>query len=337
MKKKKPYMRYVLFMLICIVFYMIFRNSLQEIWGEVCNTKASILIAIFLSAVLYQMMEGRITYLLAKRHTEGYTYLKGLKNSLYASFYRVVTLGSAGGISAIYNLHLDQVPVSDGIGLYFVGYVIHKITILIYALLALVLRQAWIHHYFSEYRNYFTVGYVIGIGTVAALILVCVSPLVYKLIRYLLLWMKKKVPAQSAKISDLDEKLVALQKETKMLLTNKLLFVQLVFDNFIKLSAYYIIPYLVLAGSGAITPLDSLSLVAIVYILAAAIPTPSGVGSIEAVYLILMTKFVSQVQAAASMLLFRFATLLIPCAIGGIYIIVRNVCFVRRQKRFGHE
>lgn len=337
MKKKKPYLRYLLFLLICIAFYFFFKNSLSEIWKEVCNTNASILFAISFAAILYHLMEGRITFLLAKRHTEDYTYLKGIKNSFYASFYRVVTLGSAGGLSAIYNLHVDNVPVSEGIGLYFAGYVIHKIAILLYGVIILIVRQAWIHQYFSEYRSYFIAAYIIGIAAVAALVLLCVSPFIYKILHFLLTKCKARFTNYTSKIEELDRKIIALQKEAKLLLTDKRLFFKLLILNFIKLSTYFIIPYLILSGSSSITPIDSLSLVAITYILAAAIPTPAGVGSIEAVYILLVVRFVSKVEAAASMLLFRFATMLVPCILGGCYIVIRNFLSVRREKSVSHQ
>ncbi len=337
MKKKKPILQYVLFLIICILFYILFRDSLSDIWSEVCKTKGTVLLAISLAAILYHIFEGHITYLLAVRHQKDYTFWKGIKNSFFASFYRVATLGSAGGLSAIYNLHLDNVPVSDGVGLYFVGYVLHKIAILLYGVIVLILRASWIGKNFSEYDWYFVLGYALGILIVIGMVLICVSPLIYRIANLLLEKLKKKLPKKAEKIDELNSKLQAMQKETRLLLRDWKLIVRVILEDLVKLSTYFIIPYLILYSSHVISPWDSLSLVAIIYILAAAIPTPSGVGSIEAVYLLLSIKFMSSVEAAASMLLFRFATMIIPFAIGGIYIMIRNFLLLYHSKHCHSE
>ncbi|MDO5293024.1 MAG: lysylphosphatidylglycerol synthase transmembrane domain-containing protein [bacterium] len=337
MKTKKPYIQYIIFLIICMIFYIIFRNSLSEIWKQVCTTNITVLVSISIAAILYHFMEGHITFLLASQHREDYTFLKGLKNSFYASFYRVVTLGSAGGVSAIYNLHLDHISVSSGIGLYFVGYVIHKVTILLYGIFILAARSQWVHTNFSEYRWYFVYGYLLGIAVLTILVLLCVSPYAYRLANIILTKLGHKFPTYSVQLKELDDKLIALQKETSTLLKNKWLILRLLFDNMLKLTTYYIIPYLIFMQTGTLSAADSISLVAIIYILAAAIPTPSGVGSIEAVYVLLGVKFMTSIEAAASMLLFRFATMIVPCVIGGIYIVCRSLLLSKNRKSSSKE
>ncbi|MDO5519311.1 MAG: lysylphosphatidylglycerol synthase transmembrane domain-containing protein [bacterium] len=333
MKSKKPYIQYAIFFTVCLIFYIVFRNSLSEIWKQVCSTNIIVLLAISAAAILYYFFEGHITYLLAREHRDDYTYLKGLKNSFFASFYRVATLGSAGGMSAIYNLYLDHIPVSDGIGLYFVGYVIHKIAILLYGIAILVIRPQWVHRYFFEYAWYFVYAYVLGIAVLVGLILLCVCPYAYRLASFLLTKLQRKIPKRAEQLQTLDQKLVALQTETRSLLKNKLLILRLLLNDICKLTTYYIIPYLIFMQSGSLHAADSISLVAIIYILAAAVPTPSGVGSIEAVYVLLSVKFMSSIEAASSMLLFRFATMIVPCVIGGIYILLRNLLTSKKIKK----
>ncbi len=43
----------------------------------------------------------------------------------YSSFYRVISFGSAGGISTIYHLHKNQILVSEGVGLLFYHPIFH--------------------------------------------------------------------------------------------------------------------------------------------------------------------------------------------------------------------
>ena len=323
--KKKSYFRYILFLVLCILFYIVFRHSLSEIIKEVLDTSGTVLVAISIASIVYHLMEGRITYLLAKRHTNSYTYIKAIKNSFYASFYRVITFGSGGGVSAIYNLHLDHIPVSEGIGLYFVGYVIHKIAIFLYGLIILLTRYGWVQKNYASYNSYLLIGYALGVIVIIGMVLVCVSPIIYKIIHYFFQKLIGHFPKYQEKLDDLDMKIQAMQKETKSLLADRLLLIRILFDNFIKLSCYYIIPYLILYHTGQLSAVDSISLIAITYILSAAIPTPSGVGSIEAVYLLLIANFINSVEAVASMLLFRFATMIVPCIIGGLYIVFRNM------------
>ena len=59
-------------------------------------------------------------------------------------------------------------------------------------------------------------------------------------------------------------------------------------------------------------------------ILSGVIPTPAGIGSFEFVYMLLFGPMVGTVDAASSMLLYRFATFIWPFVIGFVYVILEK-------------
>ena len=66
----------------------------------------------------------------------------------------------------------------------------------------------------------------------------------------------------------------------------------------------------------------SFGLTSFAVILAGSIPTPAGIGSFEFVYLLLFSPIVGTVDAASSMLLYRFASYVWPFLIVLIYFLV---------------
>lgn len=63
---------------------------------------------------------------------------------------------------------------------------------------------------------------------------------------------------------------------------------------------------------------------AVAYMLSGVIPSPSGVGSPEFVFLLLLGRFISPETALSAILVFRFATWILPFAVGGIIALAQK-------------
>ena len=59
-------------------------------------------------------------------------------------------------------------------------------------------------------------------------------------------------------------------------------------------------------------------LMAISYMLAGVLPAPSGIGSLEFVFLLFFTRFAKESTAVPAILVFRLMIWIVPFAIGGI-------------------
>ena len=67
--------------------------------------------------------------------------------------------------------------------------------------------------------------------------------------------------------------------------------------------------------------------------LAGVIPTPAGIGSVEAVFTLLFRRLLPEAKALSAVLLYRFTTMLLPCAIGAFFVLGERIVYLHRKKR----
>ena len=80
---------------------------------------------------------------------------------------------------------------------------------------------------------------------------------------------------------------------------------------------FYSIPASLLFGTTGISFAESILLMAVAYMLSGIIPAPSGAGALEFVFLLFFSHFKDSGRALSVILLFRFATWVLPFGIGG--------------------
>ena len=139
------------------------------------ETKVSprVILALFLTVILYHICEGHITWLIVHKPHPEYTNWKGFCNAFYCSFYKTATLGSGSGIAGIYYLNKSGIPVPNATGMYFFQYIVHKVSMAVYSLLLFTATYSFVHASFSDYQGYLLIGFlgvcgIAGIGSVEA-------------------------------------------------------------------------------------------------------------------------------------------------------------------------
>ena len=68
-----------------------FRDSAKPIAEQLKQTSFQVILAICAASVLYELVEGWITYAFARHYNPGFRYLDGVESAFYCSFYRVAT------------------------------------------------------------------------------------------------------------------------------------------------------------------------------------------------------------------------------------------------------
>lgn len=99
-----------------------------------------------------------------------------------------------------------------------------------------------------------------------------------------------------------------------------------------KLAAWYFLPYFILVQDYPnIDIWLTVALISFTVILGGILPAPGGIGGIEFVYVLLFRNVVGRVDAVSSLLLYRYATYLLPFLIGMVYVLFN------KQKEINHE
>ena len=123
---------------------------------------------------------------------------------------------------------------------------------------------------------------------------------------------RAKHPSWEEKLTGAGHKLALLQAESRSLLQD---------------------PILLLHGDLPFSFLQCFALTSLSQSLAGVIPTPAGIGSVEAVFTLLFRRLLPEAKALSAVLLYRFATMLLPCAIGAFFVLGERIIYLHRKKR----
>lgn len=315
--------------LIAIIVYT-FRDSAGPILTELKETSLWVILVISISAVLYELVEGWITYSFAKKYNPSFTYRMGVESAFYCSFYRVATLGSGAGVAAVYYFNEKGIEVSRGTGMYMVEYVLHKVTIALFSAIFFLVSFGFMMEHFGEYAWMLIAGYGITIVIAVVLLLFCCSKRFHRFI----LWLVDKLNRKGRFHEQeelLKEQCVILEQAASKLLCEKGFVLGIVGKNLLKFAFWYSIPYFVLMDTGAVTLPQAMAVTSLSVMLAAVLPSPAGIGSTEFVFAMLFEVLVGTGAAGSASLLYRFATFVLPFVIGAVIVVVRRVA--RKKKR----
>lgn len=297
-----------------------YRDSLTQIFMGITKVSLSDIAVSSLLSLLFFIMEGMIIYRLAGISSPDYRLRNGIATACRCEFYRLITFGSGTGIAEIHYLHKDGVAPAIGTGISVLQFVMKKNGIMLLGIVSFAFL------YFSpetkalclQYTGFLTAGCVITSAIALFLLCITLSGKVKNLVLFLLNKLALKFPSAKEKISGLETQVKLLNESGHRLFRQKKVMVQIIFYNLIKLTAIYCIPAYLLSGKYALDFFSCTMLMAAVYMLAGVIPAPSGIGSLEFVYLLLFGTFAGPEITVPALLVFRFATWILPFIAGGI-------------------
>lgn len=314
--------------LIAIIVYT-FRDSAGPILAELKETSLWVIFIISVLAVIYELVEGWITYSFARKYNPTFTYRMGVESAFYCSFYRVATLGSGAGVAAVYYFNEKGIEVSKGTGMYMVEYVLHKVGIAIFSAIFFLLSFGFMSRHYGEYTWMLISGYGITIVIAVILLLFGCSKRFHSLLLLLVDKLNRKGRFDEQRAL-LQEQCVILEDASSKLLHEKRFVLGILGKNLLKFAFWYSIPYFVLMDTGVVTLPQAMAVTSLSVMLAAVIPSPAGIGSTEFVLAMLFEILVGAGAAGSATLLYRFATFVLPFVIGAVIVIARRI--TRRKK-----
>ena len=274
--------------------------------------------------MLYCLVEALITTVLARQYQPAFRYQWGIENMFFCSFYRIATLGSGSGIAAIIYLNDHGIDYSQGFGLYMLQYALHKISIAIYSVIFFVISWGYMCSHFGGYVWLLLAGYGITMLITLGLILFCCSEKFHRLIFWLIDACNKKGKMDALR-GQLTAQCAELEDASRFLLKKHKMVAWIIVLNLIKLCFWYGMPYLLFAGNGQVNLIETMAITSLSVMLAAVLPSPSGIGSTEFVFTALFAGIVGTGVAGSASLLYRFATFVFPFIIGIFVVIGRRI------------
>lgn len=330
-RKKRSLIKYLFLTGLLAFVWIHYRSFLADAWREIRNLSAWQLTAVVLLSLGYQLLEGGVIWLMMKRYVPDYRYQRGARCALVCSFYRFATLGSGGMAAEIVELSKDGADSARAGGMSMVQYLIHKITITVYGIAAFFYLLLFTDSNVRQYSHFLWIGTVMT-GLIAAfLILICTSR---RFSGFCFAAANKAAKGRGRdRLERLREQVGILQDEARALLRpmrrenwsrggkrgensdagrRKSVLKWILLLDFGKLTCWYLVPCVVIAGNANAPFGEILALTASAQMLAGVIPAPAGIGSLEFVFLLFSARAAGESLALSAMLLLRAAINLIP-------------------------
>lgn len=326
-RKKTVISLLVLLALTCIIVF-----TFKDHWAEITTALAQLsvwqVLAVLAVGISYPLLEGCVACIQPLPQGELRQTAAHDDPRWCGTFGNVVTLGAGAVPVQLYYLHRAGLPLGPGAGLMTLEYVFHKSTVLLYATVMLLLQRRWLAANTTGVMRYLPMAYAVVAVIIVALVLLCVSPLVQNLTRWLLGFLPKTEKWQQRR-ADWLEQLEVLSTESRRLLADKPRCLKIFALQALKLFGLFCLPYLCIRFMG-LSPLGFWQvqlLTSLMLFVSNALPNVAGMGSIETAFLLVFGSFLEQGEVMSVLMLYRIASYYVVFAASavGFFIAQRHL------------
>ena len=307
-RKKTVISMLVLLALTCVIIFM-FKDHWAEITAALAQLSLWQVLAVLAVGLTYPLLEGCVAWVIIRSRLPEFKLQQGLDVGWCGTFGNVVTLGAGAVPLQLFYLHKAGLPLGPGAGLMTLEYVFHKSTVLLYATAMLLFQHKWLAANTSGVMTYLPAAYFVVAAVIVVLVLVCVSPLVQNLARWLMGFLPKTEKWQQRR-ADWQQQLDILGEESRRLLADKPRCLKIFALQALKLFGLFCLPYLCIRFMG-LSPLGFWQvqlLTSLMLFVSNALPNVAGMGSIETAFLLVFGSFLSSGEVMSVLMLYRIAS-----------------------------
>ena len=307
-RKKTVISLLVLLALTCVIIFM-FKDHWAEITAALAQLSLWQVLAVLAVGLTYPLLEGCVAWVIIRSRLPEFKLQQGLDVGWCGTFGNVVTLGAGAVPLQLFYLHKAGLPLGPGAGLMTLEYVFHKSTVLLYATVMLLFQHKWLAANTSGVMTYLPAAYFVVAAVIVVLVLVCVSPLVQDLARWLMGFLPKTEKWQQRR-AGWQQQLDILGEESRRLLADKPRCLKIFALQALKLFGLFCLPYLCIRFMG-LSPLGFWQvqlLTSLMLFVSNALPNVAGMGSIETAFLLVFGSFLSSGEVMSVLMLYRIAS-----------------------------
>lgn len=313
-EKWKPLVGYSVLLFLLLAAVQKNQDLFHDVLRQMGHIPSGFLIMAFLTAILYQILDGYILYLFSRRYCTTLSVGNCIHAVLCGSFFRVATFGSGMGVTKVYYLTHDGLPVGNSMGACLLQTIFFRAAVWLLGVLSLILFPS-VRSAMHPYRYAVAAGLFLSMMLLLFLIIISLSRKFTAFLFRYACRISKKHPSWIERLEKLQEQVSLLQKAADTVYREKNGALRLLLLSIIQQLVLYLIPYF---GSGdtSISFVQMSAMTAVGYMLAGIIPMPSGFGSQEYIFSILFTKLTSTSATASAIIIFRFMVTFVPFFIG---------------------
>ena len=308
--RKKTVISLLVLLALTGVVILIFKSHWAEISAALAQLNFGQVLLVLAIGLTYPLLEGVVSWVIIRSRLPGFTLRQGFDNAFTGTFGNVVCLGAGAVPAQSYYLYRCGLPVGPGVGLMTLQYVFHKSAVLVYATVMLLLQHQWLTTNTTGVMSYLPAAYCVVALVIVGLVLLCVSPLVQRLARWVLDRLPKTEKWQARREKWL-EQLDNLGAESRHLLADRGRCGKIFALQLFKLFLMFTLPWLCIRFMNLPCTLSFWQvqlLTSLMLFLSNAIPNVAGMGSIETSFLLVFGSFMTRGEAMSTLMLFRIAS-----------------------------
>lgn len=307
-----------------VAMYFTLRDNFSEVVKAISGMNIFMLLLVLAWGLLYTGVWGISYQIMGQRYVKNYSLLKGIEVAFVGTFFAGITPSATGGqFGQIYVLKKQGIKYSDGASLLWADFIIYQTAMMIYVTILFILRFA---HYANLSAWFWIVfaGYIINLIVVVGLYTIALFPKFYlRLVR----WASKLLPKikfiknPDRIVTNLISQVENFTVEIKKLSEARPMIIKCLLVNFLRLTLYYSLPYVIARSLGIGLHLnqlvDVLALSSFVSMANSFIPLPGASGGTEVVFSLLFTGMLGKLTGAV-LLLWRMSSYYVPVIAGAV-------------------
>lgn len=300
------------------------KDDYQEVLRNVTHVSWVWLCIIAALGILYYLIQGIILYMIAKPYKKDLKIWDGIHNAYIAAFFNGVTPLGGGQVAQTYAFRKLGFEYSDIASILWKDFLLFQSTVLFYVTILIITRFQFAIHEFQAYFLLVLLGFLINSSVIVILWTMSKFPKFYVKVSNVIVGLLHKFHIVKDKAYTLEKwqgQVEYFNEEIKKLKQDKMLIINAVILNFIRMTIFYALPYVVaLALHIPMTPFDFINVIlmsSFIHMLNALTPLPGDTGWTESAFIILFAIMFGRVEASSVMILWRMATYHINLLIGG--------------------
>lgn len=309
-----------------------YRESLGNILQEIRKSAGPALgVGIVLALTAYTLEGVTVGIMMGMiRHREYPSHSRrrnGVRIAFLCEFYRMATLGSGAGIAEIHYMRENGIEPGNATALTMIQYMCKRTAVLLLGGMGFILlsRSESTSSLCGEYAVLMGIGCLLSVAVIAVFLCLALSSRIAAGVLWLLGQLSQRFPSWERRIDGWREQILLLGSCGKDILRQKKKMASVLLGQLGKLLLFYSIPMCFLRGETGLRVAEGIFLTAAAYMLSGVIPTPSGAGSLEVIFVLFFSRYTGSDRALSVILLFRFATWILPFAVGGVLLLAERV------------
>lgn len=329
--KKNIFHAVLLISLTAFAIWFALKDDYQQVVENLRNIQMRWVFIIIGLGILYYVIQGYILKIIASKYNCNIRIRDGIDNAYIAAFFNGVTPLGGGQVAQSYAFRKLAFSYQNIASILWTDFFIYQMVVVVYAGVLILIKFTYALSIFHGYFLLVILGFLINSFVIITLWTMSKFPKLYVKISQIAVKLLYKIHV----VKDRDKTLIAWEKqvvyftsEISKLKDSKRLVIKAVILNFIRMSIYYMIPFVVAIALGMNIHfhdlLNVMVLSSFIHMLNALTPLPGDTGWTESAFIIIFGSMFTRSGASSVMILWRVATYHVNVLLGALVFMKVN-------------